>query len=144
MNLGIEKEEEMSAEQSHTRWFIDLDWYHRNNRSFHMLAQRHLCPECTKKLGAKGADISEDELFKAIKDCCSHSSDFITEQLPILESIFCVLLANDNQPLNLEEMGKQLSERRGGDAYRTSPEIMSRLLQRDQYYGFCEVGEQKG
>ena len=139
MNLGMDKEEEMSTEQSQTRWFIDLDWYHRNNRSFHMLAQRHLCPECAEKLGAKGAEISEDELFKTIKDCCSHSSDFISEQSPILESIFCVLLANGNQPLNLEELGEQLSEWRGGDVYRTSPEIISRLLHHDRYCGFREV-----
>ena len=45
------------------------------------------------------------------------------------ESIFRLYLAGDNQPLTLEELGRQLSEWRDGDIYTTSPEILSRLLE---------------
>ena len=79
------------------------------------------------------------ELLSTVKDCCSKSPDFITDKLPILDSIFRLFLANGNQPLELEELGGQLSEWRGGDTYSTSAEILSRLLKSDQYYGLRQV-----
>ncbi|MFC1929397.1 hypothetical protein ACFLW6_00805 [Chloroflexota bacterium] len=142
MNFSMPEEEEMSIEESQTRWLIDLDWYRQNNRSLYMLARSHICPECTKKLGAEGKEASEDKLLATMRDCCSRSPVFITEQTPILESIFCLFLANGNQSLNLEEIGKQLNERWGGDAYRTSPELLSRLLRHDCYYGVREIKDQ--
>ena len=77
--------------------------------------------------------------MSAIKECCSQAPDFITERLPILESVFRLFLANGNLPLALEELGKQLSELRGGDPYRTSPETLTRLLKSDRYYGLQEI-----
>ena len=44
-----------------------------------------------------------------------------------------------NQPLDLEELWRQLSEGWGGDTYRISAEILSRLLSSDQYYGLSQV-----
>ena len=52
---------------------------------------------------------------------------------------FRLFLVNGNQPLDLEELSKQLAEWRGGDTYRTSPEILSRLLDSSQYYGLRRV-----
>ncbi len=76
-----------------------------------------------------------------IKDCCSKTPGFITGELPILESIFRLFLANGNQPLDLEELGRQLSDWRGGNTYGTSPEILFRLLNKDQYYGLRQVSD---
>jgi len=121
------------------RWFIDLDWYQQNNRSFPALAQNYLCGKCRKKLDTKGKVISETELLATIRDCCANESGFISVQRPILESVFRLFLANGNQPLDLEEMGKQLSERRSGDTYCTSAEILSRLLRNDPYYGIRQL-----
>ena len=124
------EQEETNAEQPKTRWFIDLDWYGQNRRSLSTLSQSYLCSKCAEQLSAEGKEIPVDELLSSIKDCCSHTTDFITDQLPILESIFRLFLANGNQPLDLEELGNQLSELRGGDPYRTSPEILSRILKK--------------
>ncbi len=93
-----------------------------------------LCPKCREQLKAGEREISADDLLSTIRDCCSQTPEFITQKLSILESIFRLFLANGNQPLDLEELGKQLNERRGEDAYRTSPEILSRLLSNDRYY----------
>ena len=135
----MEREDEVTSDQPKTRWLIDLDWYPRNNRAFSTLTKDVVCPGCTGKLSKKGKDNSAKDLLSAIKSCCSQSPDFITDQLPIMESIFRLFLANGNQPLDLEELGEQLSERRSGDTYRTSPEIISRLLKNDRYYGLQEA-----
>ena len=129
----------MSAEQTEPRWFIDLGWYEPNYRSFVTLAQGCLCSECRKRLKVEEGEVPVADLLITIKDCCSDKPDFITGRLPIVESIFRFFLANGNQPLDLEELGKQLSERRGGDSYRTSTEILSRLLESDRCYGLKQV-----
>ena len=132
----MDKKEDTNTNQVSLRWSIDLDWHQQSNRSFLALAQGCLCPKCQKRL--KG-EISSADYLTAIKDCCSKTPNFITGELPILESVFRLFLANGNQALDLEEMGTQLSEWRGGDTYRTSSEILSRLLSDDQYYGLNQV-----
>lgn len=127
--------EDTSTDQPKPLWFIDLGWYQQNNRSISALAQGCLCDKCRMQLSTKGKEISEAKLLANIRDCCSHATEFITGQLPILESVFRFFLANGNQPLTLEDLGVQLRERLGGDTYRTSEEILSRLLRSDQYYG---------
>ena len=133
------KKEEISTEQPDIQWSIDLDWYQQNSRSFSMLARSHLCDRCIGKLNIGKKESPPGKLIATIQNCCSKNPDFITEQLPILESVFRIFLANGNQPLDLEEMGNQLSNWRGVDTYRTSPEILSRILQNDQYYGLREA-----
>ncbi len=131
--------DDISTDQDRQRWSIDLDWYQLNNRSFSTLAGECLCPKCRKRLEVEEREIPAADLLAAIKDCCSEEPGFITGELPILESIFRLFLANDNQPLDLEELSKQLSEQRGGSPYRTSIEVLSRLLDSDQYYGLRQV-----
>ncbi len=127
--------EDISAEQPRRRWFIDLDWFPQNSRSFSALARSRLCPACRERLGDEPGEAAAGDLVATISKCCSKTAGFIDGELPILESIFRLFLASGNQPLDLEELSSQLSEWRGGDSYRTSPEILSRLLERDQYYG---------
>ncbi len=132
-------EEDISNEQATPRYFIDLDWYRENNRSFPALARSWLCPKCRERLKAGEGNIQPTKLIAAVTDCCSKTPEFINRELPILASIFRLFLANGNQPLDLEELGKQLSEWRGGDTYRNSAEILSRLLANDRYYGLRQV-----
>ncbi len=131
--------EDITSEQVEPRWFIDLDWYQPNNRSFFTLAGRCLCAKCRKRLKVEEREVSAEVLLSAINDCCSQKPDFISGELPILESVFRLFLANGNQPLDLEEIGEQLSEQRGGSPYHTSVEVLARLLKSDQYYGIRQV-----
>ncbi|MFC1950379.1 hypothetical protein ACFLWD_01790 [Chloroflexota bacterium] len=128
--------EDKNTSQVKPLWFIDLDWYRQNNRSFTSLAQGCLCPKCQKQLKK---EISASDLLTTIKDCCSKTPDFITGKLPVLESTFRFFLTNGNQPLDLEELGTRLSEWRKGDTYRTSIEVLPRLLSSDQYYGLRQI-----
>lgn len=125
--------ENLGAEQSEPRWFIDLDWYQQNGRLFATLAQGCLCPRCRERL--KTGEIPEAELAANIRDCCSKLPGFITGEMAILAIIFRLFLANGNQPLTVAGLSKGLSEWLGGDTYRTSVEILSRLLKDERYYG---------
>jgi len=133
--------EDISTDQLRLCWFIDFDWYQQSNRSLSFLVRNYLCPMCRERLKSGGAEISASNLLSTIKDCCSKTPGFITSRLPILESIFRLFLANGNQPLDLQELGKKLSEQLEGDTRRTSTEVLSRLLKHDRYYGLREVKE---
>ncbi len=127
--------EEEGADQVKPCWFIDLNWHQQNSRSFSALARACLCPKCRER----SDELSADELLTAIKDCCSETADFTPGKSPVLGNIFRLFLANGNQPLDSEELEKQLRERCGGDSCRTSAEVLSRLLSDEQYYGIRQV-----
>ncbi len=131
--------EEESTEQEESRWAIDPDWFEANNRSLIALVRSSLCSKCRKRLDSGETWGSLDDLMTNIRSCCSTEPDYITGSLPIMESVFRLFLANGNQALDLIELGRQLSERRGVDTYRTSVEILSRLLEYDKYYGIRPV-----
>jgi hypothetical protein len=128
-------EENISVEQPVARWFIDFDWFPQNGRSFSALARERLCPACRQRLTATPPETAAGDLLEAISDCCSKTAGFIHGGLPVLESVFRLFLANGNQPLDLEELSWELSEQRAGGGYRTSPQVLSRLLENDRYYG---------
>jgi hypothetical protein len=97
-----------------------------------------LCLKCRKKRETGEGLLSDDDFLASIRDCCSRAPEFITPRLPILESVFRLFLANNNQPLDLEELGKRLSQWRGGGASGIS-EILAPLLENDRYYGVRRV-----
>jgi len=132
-------EEDISTDQPKPRWYIDFNWFQQNNRSLSALIQDYPCAKRSEQLNDRKRGLSEAKFLSIIKECCADDPQFITDRLPILESVFRFFLANGNQPLDLKELSQQLSERRGGDTYHTSPEILSRLLKRDRYYGLREV-----
>jgi hypothetical protein len=134
-----EDTEEASAEQEEQRWAIDPDWFEANNRSLLTLVRGSLCPKCRKRLDSEEKWGSLGNLMTTIRECCSNGPDYINGELPIMESVFRLFLANGNQALDLIELGRQLSERRGVDTYRTSVDILSRLLEYDEYYGIRPV-----
>lgn len=134
-----EETEEVNTEQEEQCWSIDMAWFEANNRSLTALVRGSLCPKCRKRRGSEGELSSLNDLLTTIRKCCSTEPAYISGELPIMESVFRLFLANGNQPLDLIELGRQLSERRGVDTYRTSVEILSRLLKNDKYYGIRPV-----
>ena len=132
-------EEKSSDKQANTRWAIALDWFQVNNRSISALTENYLCSKCAKQFNVKGKETSPDALISTIQNCCSHSPDFISSKLPVLECIFRLYLSNGNHPLAIEELADELSRSRGGDAYRSSPETLRRVLKSDRYYGLQEI-----
>ncbi|OGO04721.1 MAG: hypothetical protein A2Y60_03085 [Chloroflexi bacterium RBG_13_54_9] len=78
-----------------------------------------------------------DDPLALIRDCCSQASDFITPNLPVMEIVFRIFLANGNEPLTLEEIEERLEEKLAvADRLRTVPlETLQRMLDNDGYYG---------
>jgi hypothetical protein len=115
------------------RYFIDLDWYQQQERSFATLAASRLCPTSRKKEKTK----SEAALLRTIKQCCSKRDGFITPNMPLLEMVFRLLLANGNQPLELGQMQEQLQKWLSdtSNAPDLSVPKLKRILDNDRYYG---------
>ncbi len=135
------EEDEINTEPVKTHWAIDLDWFQRNSRSISVLLIDYLCPKCAKKLNIGEKEHPPKVLMNTIQKCCCQVPNFINDRLPILEGIFRLYLSNGNQPLDLDELGNQMSRLRGGDPYRTSPEALLRLLKNDHYYGLQETSD---
>lgn len=131
--------EEMTTEQAESRWCIDFDWFERSNRSLIILVMNCLCPGCLEGLKSNMKPASVTDLLSTINNCCSQTPKFINSRSPVLEAVFRLFLINGNQPLGLEELGRELRTRLEGDTYRTSPQTLSRLLSRDRYYGLRQV-----
>jgi len=132
-------EAETGTGREEQRWSVDIDWFDRNGRSFATMAERCLCAACRKRRREDRTRLSPQELIVNIRDCCSQEAGFITGATPIMESVFRLFLANGNQALDILDLGRQLSDRRGVDTYRTSSELLSRLLSKDRYYGIKPV-----
>lgn len=129
----------MGEEQGKSRWFIDLDWYEKNNRSFFAVTRGHLCPKCQKKLKVKDKGVSTNALLSALKGCCSNSTDFIRYGLPVMESIFRILLSNGNEPMELKEIIDRLGQRTGLGTSSLSAQTLERILMNDRHYGLRQV-----
>jgi hypothetical protein len=129
----------MADDLTPASWFIDLDWFEQNNRSFLVLARGCLCPKCRQRLEKAKPPFSPADLIASVRDCCSKTPQFFIDRPPVLESIFRIFLANGNRPLTLEELSRQLAERRSNVPQRTSPEVLSHLLRNERYYGLRQV-----
>lgn len=129
----------IAPESTKTQWSIDMEWFEKNNRSLPDLARRGLCSKCVEKLAKKKKKAETPDILAAIKDCCGKTPEFVTGKMPLLESIFRIMLANGNEPMNDQEISKQLGERRGIGGYPVSPASLDRLLSNDKWYGFKKV-----
>ena len=122
-------------EQNDESWFIDLNWYGANNRSFSVIAGKCLCDKCRKKLKADTEEVAAKKLIDAISGCCSEQPEYITGEMPVLESVFRIMLAGGNKPLKMQELVERLIERRGSVPGGSSGEMLVRLLRKDRFYG---------
>jgi hypothetical protein len=123
-------------------YFIDMNWYQEQGRSFALLATSRLCPSSQKKKIPK----SETALLNTIKQCCSKWEGFVTPSMPLVEMIFRLFLANGNMPLALEEIQEKLQQRLSDS---TEPRDLSipklkRIIDEDRYYGLRPVTPAEG
>lgn len=149
--------EEITPEESTTEYVIDVPWFAEHYYSFDEVVQSRMCESCRgrldeeieerftvldKKSGRASFEIKRTQYgsnpVRVIHDCCSKKRDYITPDMPTLEAVFRVFLANSNQPLTLGQVREQLAEwcPGGGCQWILLPvEQLERLVQHDRYYG---------
>ena len=119
------------------KYYIDLDWYREQERSFVLLATSRLCPSSQKKKIPK----SDTALMNTLTQCCSKSEQYITPDMTLAESIFRLLLANGNNPMSLEQMQARLLQHAGdmtGSRDISVPKL-TLIIDNDRYYGMTSI-----
>ncbi len=73
---------------------------------------------------------------KLIAECCSQHKDLILPDLPLLELVFRILLANSNQPISLSQLSQRIQEIlvRAGNHRSASPDTLKRIIDNNTYY----------
>lgn len=139
------------------RYFIDTDWYDQHNVSFNDIVHSRMCDQCQGRLGEETEErypIADRRTGRVtyeirrvrygarpmavIRDCCSKKSGFITPEMPALEAVFRILLANANQPMPLEHVREQLREwcPTGRCQWLLMPqEVLTQIVRGDRFYG---------
>ncbi|MGE3269597.1 MAG: hypothetical protein AB7P40_12680 [Chloroflexota bacterium] len=149
--------EEVTPDESSTAYAVDVSWFEENRFSFDDFVQSRMCDSCQSRLdeeveerftvldqksGRASFEIRRTRYgsnpVRVIHDCCSKKRHYITPDMPTLEAVFRVFLANSNQPLTLGQVREQLAEwcPGGGCQWLLLPvEQLERLVQHDRYYG---------
>lgn len=157
MDIELDEPTALEPEVAEYRYFIDTDWYDRNNLSFNDIVQLRMCPQCQRRLGEQveerypvadrrtGRVTWEVRRIKygerpisVIRDCCAKKAGFIEPEMPVLEAVFRILLANANQPMPLEHVRDQLREwcPTGRCQWLLVPmDALRRVVENDRSYG---------
>lgn len=139
------------------RFHIDTDWFEQHGLSFIDIVQTRMCDACRERVGeeieerqpvfdrASGRMTFEvrrvtygSSALRVIRECCSRKKNFITPDMPTLEAVFRIYLANGNQPMPLGHVREQLQEWCPGGGCQwllLSDEQLTRIVLRDSYYG---------
>ncbi|MSQ23439.1 MAG: hypothetical protein EXR58_02650 [Chloroflexi bacterium] len=156
IEAGEEEDEEL-GEIAEERYFVDDDWYEQQGLSFNDIIQERMCVQCQARLGEEVEErypVEDRRTRKVtyelrrieygarpvplIRDCCGRKSGFITPDMPVLEAIFRILLANGNQPMPLEHIRDQLREwcPTGRCQWLLLPDdTLRRIVEGDHFYG---------
>ncbi|GBD10863.1 hypothetical protein HRbin23_00513 [bacterium HR23] len=123
---------------------ISPQWFEERNISLSVFLLPRLCRECREGITArpdKGVGVPWEEVMERIAEHCSQEPGFITEQTPLLEGVFRLLLGARNQPVPLSSLKEALEEWWGHyDARReVSEATLLRVLQRSGAYGIRQV-----
>lgn len=149
--------EEISQDESSTQYVVDTTWFDENRFSFKDVVQSRMCETChdrldeeveerytvlDKKTGRTSFEIRRAtygaDPIRVIRDDCSKKRHYVTPDMPTLEAVFRVFLANGNAPLTLGHVREQLAEwcPGGGCQWLLLPlDQLERLIQHDRYYG---------
>lgn len=142
-------------------YHVDPSWFEENNLSFEDVVRARMCDTCRAKIGQeveerapvfdKGSGRMRFEVkqttygsdpLKVIREHCGRAKNYVHRDMPTLEAIFRIFLANSNQAMTLEETREQLAEwcPGGGCQWLLLPhELLERLVQNDRHYGLRQT-----
>jgi hypothetical protein len=104
-----------------TRFHIDFEWWDRETQAFRVYLMGHLCaehratfdPEAPVELLDRvdmetGQVTPIDRVQYILGAHCARQPGFITPQMPLVDAVFRVFVANGNQPLSPEELAEKI------------------------------------
>lgn len=122
-----------------TKLHIDPEWWEEQGRDLRLSMYDRLCDDCRLLYSSYGdvedvdwiddetAEVTRvDALSHTLRTCCSTKPDYITEDMPFVEAVFRVFLANGNTPLSSLELHQMLDRR--------PPDIILRMLTKARIY----------
>ena len=142
-------------------YHADPSWFDENNLSFDDVVRARMCDTCRSRIGQ---DVEErvpifdkdtgrmrfevqqstygSDPLKCIREHCGRAKNYIHRDMPTLEAIFRIFLANGNTPMTLDQVREQLAEwcPGGGCQWLLLPsDMVERLVQHDTHYGLRQT-----
>lgn len=115
-----------------TPFHIDWSWFERNNLSAESAVYNQICeahrtnisPDSTDPVDyidpTTGEVFVTDSRREVILSICQYEDGFISQEMPLHQAVFRLLLASNNRPTSPVEMAAQLQ--------RHDPQMLLRLL----------------
>jgi len=142
-------------------YHVDPSWFDENNLSFDDVVRARMCDACRAKIGQEVEERAPvfdkdtgrmrfevqrttygSDPLKSIREHCGRAKNYIHRDMPTLEAIFRIFLANGNQAMTLEQVREQLAEwcPGGGCQWLLLPlEMVERLVLNDSHYGLRQT-----
>jgi hypothetical protein len=141
-------------------FFVDEKWYDEHGLSYHDVVQARMFDACQARAAAgetieerytevgpkgRGAFVKTRQVpfasnpVRRIHDDCSKKKGFVTPDMPTLEAVFRIYLANGNQPMPLTHVREQLVDWCPDGQCRwllLSDVQLEQMVANDQFYGF--------
>ncbi len=131
-----------------TKFHIDFDWWDRETQAFRVYLMSHLCAEHRATFDAEapvemldrvdmdtGQVTPIDRVQYVLGAHCARQPGFITPQMPLVDAVFRVFVANGNSPLSPEELAERI------ERPRQAQTILRTLAGQRVYWGLRPVLE---
>ena len=118
----------------HVRYLIDLNI---GDKDMALMVGDRRCYMCTNSSEKEGLHLDIDSALKVIVTHCSAQDDYLLSDRPIKESLFRVILMNNNHPVTIEEMHEILSTKWALAPYPRdiSIKLLKNLIDNAEEYG---------
>ena len=119
------------------KYFIDPAKAESSGRSLPVLVASRQCYMCQQGLADEVAIASDPQDFiDQILGHCSQAPDFLLPDTPLKETIFRVLLAHGNEPMDPEEISAFIGQKWAMTQFPrdTSPRVIQLLLDSSDFY----------
>jgi hypothetical protein len=104
-----------------TRYHVDFGWWQKNENDWHVHLTGFLCPEHREMyanvqagelvdfVDPETAEVRPmDGVQQIILTHCALQPEFVTGQTALVEAVFRTFLANENNPLTVQELSERL------------------------------------
>ncbi len=119
------------------KYFIDPAKAEDTGRSLPILVASRQCYMCQQGIDDEIAIASDPQDFiDQILGHCSQAPDFLLPDTPLKETIFRVLLAHGNEPMDPEQISAFIGQKWAMTQFprNTSPEVIQLLLESSDFY----------